>query len=809
VSGHFAIAIVGSGPGGLSAAITAARCGLSHILLERTDHLADTIYKYQKGKKVMAHPMRLPLLGEMPFEPGSREVILGNWQRCAEETGVNLRLMSEVVGISGQRGQFTITLVNGETLTADQVVLAIGLQGNIRRLTVPGAEKNLVQYQLDDPDAYCNKRIAVIGAGDAGLENALALCGHNEVSLVNRQPDLSKAKPGNVSDTERAVRAGRIRVFHNASPFQVDDDGLIIDTPNGQVRLEADLIIARLGAIPPRKFVEACGIRFPSKDPASIPELTESYSSNVPGLYIIGALGGYTLIKQAINQGNELVRHIAGDPVSPADDALLRQCFAAVFPDMTVSDVLAYLRARVPLLAGLTTLQLREAMLECRIRRFVKEEIAFRRGEYTSSLWNVTEGAARVELDASRPESGIRIGAGEFFGELGLLSGRRRSATVVADAPSIMLEIPVRAMRKLQGSVESVQRELDRVAIRRLIHTTLGRDRPVAELEDIIAASRLRKFKANENIVTEGEAIEALYILRSGSATVSQLKNGRLGVVNTINAGSLFGERGFLDSHAVRAATIRATVASEVVCIDAMSVRDALDRIPALRAAFTAAVQSQLAQNLRAAVAGTARAGPVRDPTAISEFLISKGVGEATNVFIIDETICTRCGNCESACAATHGGISRVSRELGVSAESILIPLACRHCETPHCMANCPVDAISRTHSGEVIIDQGTCIGCEKCAEDCPYDVISMVDVGEAGGGPPNFLVRMLETIGLAARGDARTGSAREHERKAVKCDLCSKIGGIPACVTACPTGAAARVEPETYMTWLREGITP
>ena len=120
VSGHFAIAIVGSGPGGLSAAITAARCGLSHILLERTDHLADTIYKYQKGKKVMAHPMRLPLLGEMPFEPGSREVILGNWQRCAEETGVNLRLMSEVVGISGQRGQFTITLVNGETLTADQ-----------------------------------------------------------------------------------------------------------------------------------------------------------------------------------------------------------------------------------------------------------------------------------------------------------------------------------------------------------------------------------------------------------------------------------------------------------------------------------------------------------------------------------------------------------------------------------------------------------------------------------------------------------------------------------------------------------------
>jgi len=58
---HYQVAIIGSGPGGLSAAITAAEQGLSHVLLERTSHLSDTIFKYQKGKKVMAHPMRLPL----------------------------------------------------------------------------------------------------------------------------------------------------------------------------------------------------------------------------------------------------------------------------------------------------------------------------------------------------------------------------------------------------------------------------------------------------------------------------------------------------------------------------------------------------------------------------------------------------------------------------------------------------------------------------------------------------------------------------------------------------------------------------
>ena len=55
----FKIAIIGSGPAGLSAAAHAAKKGLSHILLEKTDHLSDTIYRYQKGKHVMAEPEAL------------------------------------------------------------------------------------------------------------------------------------------------------------------------------------------------------------------------------------------------------------------------------------------------------------------------------------------------------------------------------------------------------------------------------------------------------------------------------------------------------------------------------------------------------------------------------------------------------------------------------------------------------------------------------------------------------------------------------------------------------------------------------
>ena len=44
------------------------------------------------------------------------------------------------------------------------------------------------------------------------------------------------------------------------------------------------------------------------------------------------------------------------------------------------------------------------------------------------------------------------------------------------------------------------------------------------------------------------------------------------------------------------------------------------------------------------------------------------------------------------------------------------------------------------------------------------------------------------------------TPAGAERVKKAIKCDMCSGISGGPACVRACPTGAALRVSPETFL---------
>ena len=216
------LAIIGSGPAGLSAAARAAALGLSHILVERTDHLSDTIFKYQKGKHVMATPSALVLRSDLAFDAGKREAILGTWRAQAEQAALCVRYNAEVVGISGEAGDFTLALKGGDTIAAEAVILAIGTQGNPNLLRCAGADLPHVQYQLDDPAEFIDEHITVIGSGDAGIENALGLAADaaqgNIVTILNRGADFARAKPANVKLLNEAAASGRITIRTETTP---------------------------------------------------------------------------------------------------------------------------------------------------------------------------------------------------------------------------------------------------------------------------------------------------------------------------------------------------------------------------------------------------------------------------------------------------------------------------------------------------------------------------------------------------------------------------------------------------------------
>jgi cGMP-dependent protein kinase 2 len=805
VSDLYRIAIIGSGPAGLSAAGRAAARGLPHILLEKTDHLSDTIYKYQRGKHVMATPSQLVLRSDMSFEAGKRETVLGIWDEQAKP--VNVRLNAEVKAISGSKGDFEIKLTSGDTIRAETVILAIGTQGNPNTVRCEGGDLPHVQYQLDDPAEYVDENIVVIGAGDAGIENALGLAAdpeqRNVVSIVNRSADFARAKDANVKALMQARDAGRVAVLTESSPSKIEPGFMTLDTRDGEARIPCDRVIARMGSAAPRKFVEACGIEFTSEDREAFPKLSPTFETTNPGIFVIGALAGYPLIKHCMNQGYDVVEFIAGNTdLKPADEPILEKKLEGLPGRKPVAHWLEFLRERVEILNELSPLQMREFLLDSEVRFYRAGEVVFERNAPGSSLFGIASGGVLVEIKPNDPSVTVPIGTGSIFGEVGLISGRRRGATIRAGEDSILVEISRTAALKLMATVPSAKRTINRITTERLLLQMFGSGLSKTDIEEVVATAEIKTVKAGEAIIKEGQDGYDIFVIRSGSMVVQKEIGGKPVFLSYVPAGSYVGEMALIDGGR-RTATVKAAVKSDVIKLDGDSFRRLLERKPELfkKAQTDMAARRDLNNYIEAKK--DSFGGIVDMYSSVASFLVENGVGEATDVLLIDENLCVGCDNCEKACADSHDGLSRLDREAGRTYAHLHVPTSCRHCEHPHCMADCPPNAIHRGPDGEVFIDD-TCIGCGNCTRNCPYGVIRldkpppkkpgllswlMFGAGPGPGEPPkSWSYAAAKKKGV------------ELPKKAIKCDMCSGISGGPSCVRACPTGAAIRVSPEEFL---------
>ena len=840
----YQIVIIGAGPAGLSAAGRAAehdraagRSRASHILLEGDRAPAKTIQRYQRGKHVMDEPGFLDLRSDCRFTAGSREGVLQSWAEDLARLGVNIRYGAEVTAVSGQKGSFTIQLASGESLRTEHIVLATGLEGNPRRIGAPGEGLEGVQYQLDDPKAYGDETILVVGAGDSAIENALALAEQNDVWIVNRGKEFSRAKDANLNAVIAAVGlpSARLRVSYETKITRIERGepgapplSVTLQTPAGAQSVLAHRIIARLGSEPPRRFVESMGIRFPNERRDSIPALSKCYESNIPGIYIIGSLGGYPLIKQAMNQGHDVVEFIRGNLIKPVDHRLLELQFAGLPDRRDAEAVLDRFKAIVPMFRELNALAFRELLVESdllvaypdgpefaaaerksaalraslasnarqpRSTRVVREgEVIYQPGEFGTSFFTIVNGEVTLQ-SAGPPAVTTQLSRGEFFGEMSLLSGRPRTERAIAGAGCMLVETPRRIMLKLMNSQEEVRLGIDWIFIVRELQKHFAPYATFRDLRDIASRVTVRQYKAGEVVFAEGQPGDSLFVLRSGNLRLARKRNGQDMLVAQLRSGQLAGEMALMgDPQRRESAT--ATVASEAIEIR--------------RAEFLELTRRQdarldpLQRSASRRVTDSARMEVRPEAGSLMNFLMAEGLGEATDVLIINEALCIGCDNCEKACAETHGGISRLDRKAGATYAHVHVPISCRHCEQPHCMKDCPPNAIRRSQTGEVYIDD-TCIGCGNCQTNCPYDVIRMEYEAPKKPGLLGWLLAGAGNGPGEEPGYHPSERAKAKGRKAVKCDACIDVRNGPACVQACPTGAAIRIGPEQFVDLIDE----
>jgi CRP-like cAMP-binding protein/Fe-S-cluster-containing hydrogenase component 2/thioredoxin reductase len=737
------------------------------VLFEK-GQVANTIYDYQLRKHVMAEPSRLPLRAQCRFEAGTREKILAEFEEDISKHGVNVK-RAEVTKICKVDDQFEIFFAGG-SCTAKFVILSIGVQGAPRKLGVPGDDRPHIAYTLADPDAFTERHIFVVGAGDAAIENAIALSEKNTVSLINRGGEFARAKDANAKLILGAIAAGKVRCYYNATVGRVEEDYIIVNSPDGEVQAKCDHLIARLGCILPRKFLEGIGIEFPNAEPTAVPVVNGRYESNVPGLFILGALIGYPLIKQAINQGYEVIEHIRGNPVQPADQPLLEERFISI--PGAFAENFAKIQGNLPLFKDLSEPQLREMLIDSTLHNLNRGDIVFEKNDYTDTFWSVVSGSVEIEIT---PERKIPLKQGDFFGEMGLISGRRRTATVRAAEPNTFLvETPRKQMLKLIASVNSVKRSLDEVFMLRALQTSIFPDVDRSFLVELVRKAKMKNFKKGDLFFKEGDIGDMLYVIRKGSAKVSRQNRSGVDIAQTyIPAGNFVGEMAILKEEPLkRSATVSAAVACETIVIEKGDFLDLIKNFPAARERITRIADERRIENVTSDWSEASG--------SLLDFMMKQGITDAENVLLIDSDLCVACDNCEAACAATHKGYSRLDRKGGKSYASIQIPISCRHCENPLCMLDCPPDALTRTPAGEVVI-RDSCIGCGNCVGNCPYGVIQLVYDKSKG-------FSLFEMFGLK--------KAEKGPAKAAKCDMCHDLPGGPACVRACPTGAAMRVNP-------------
>ncbi len=261
--------IVGCGPAGLSASLTAQEAGLRFVTVERED-IGGTVRHYPRKKLVLTRPVKVPGYGKLNFREVSKEDLISTWEDIFLKSKLEVATGETVTAVrlrgNGAASGLVVT-TSAREIETRRLILAIGRRGVPRKLGVPGEDLPNVAYSLREPESFQGDRIVVVGGGDSAVEAALALAEQpgNEVRMSYRGESFRRIKPKNHERVEQAVAAGALDILWNTNLVRIEPDSITCRNGGDPATLPNDYTFIFAGGELPTKFLRDCGVEIDTK----------------------------------------------------------------------------------------------------------------------------------------------------------------------------------------------------------------------------------------------------------------------------------------------------------------------------------------------------------------------------------------------------------------------------------------------------------------------------------------------------------------------------------------------------------------
>lgn len=293
------VIIVGGGPAGLSAVLTACYLKLKHLVIEasKAGGILERNYPWKEVDSFIGF-----------FEHSGKEVADSMVNHVKKE-GAKIKEGELVEGIERDKKKiFTVKTDKGK-YHAKTILLATGTMGIPRKLGIHGEDNENIHYSILNPKKHKGKKVLVVGGGDTALEaaNTLSRAGA-KVWLAHRR-DKFRAMEKN----QEELKKSKAKVLFNAElkkifgTKKISRVTLLNNKTNKESSLEVDEIFIFIGSVFDVELFKKLGIRMKGQNIVA----DDHMRTNVEGVFAAGDITGrLKRIPEAIGEGHLAVYSI-------------------------------------------------------------------------------------------------------------------------------------------------------------------------------------------------------------------------------------------------------------------------------------------------------------------------------------------------------------------------------------------------------------------------------------------------------------------------------------------------------------------